>query len=54
VDRCILLDGSFADLSPGPAANDELDPDAVAPVYWQIVCWTLELDLRPFQQKFFE
>ena len=50
--------GSFTISSP-PAANDELDPDAMATVYWQLVCqersaWTLELDLRPYQEKFFE
>jgi hypothetical protein len=55
----IVLDGGFADLSLGPAANDELDLDAMAKVYWQLVCqgrnaWTLELDLRPYQEKFFE
>ncbi len=55
----IVLDGGFADLSQGPPANDELDPDAMATVYWQLVCqersaWTLELDLRPYQEKFFE
>jgi NAD(P)-dependent dehydrogenase (short-subunit alcohol dehydrogenase family) len=55
----IVLDGGFADLSVGPAANDELDPDAMATVYWQLVCqersaWTLELDLRPYKEKFFE
>jgi hypothetical protein len=54
-----VLDGGFADLSLGPAANDELDPDAMATVSWQLVCqersaWTLELDLRPSQEKFFE
>jgi hypothetical protein len=31
----------------------------MAAMYWQLVCqersaWTLELDLRPFQEKFFE
>ena len=55
----IVLDGGFADLSVGPAANDELDPDAMATAYWQVACqernaWTLELDLRPYQEKFFE
>ena len=50
------LDGGFADLSLGPAANDERDPDAMATVYWQLVCqersaWTLELDLRPIPRK---
>ena len=55
----VVLDGVFADLSRGPVANDELDPDAIATVYWQLVCqersaWTLELDLRPYREKFFE
>ena len=51
----VVLDGGFADLSMGPAADDELDPDAMATVYWQLVCqersaWTLELD-SPIQRK---
>jgi NAD(P)-dependent dehydrogenase (short-subunit alcohol dehydrogenase family) len=36
-----------------------LDPDAMAETYWQLAvqdrsAWTLELDLRPFGEKFFE
>ena len=43
----IVLDGGFADLSVGPAANDELDPDAMATVYWQLVCQVAQrVDLR--------
>jgi len=37
----------------------EMHPDAIAEVYWQLVlqdrsAWTLELDLRPNREKFFE
>jgi NAD(P)-dependent dehydrogenase (short-subunit alcohol dehydrogenase family) len=44
-----------ASLGPDPL----LDPDAMAEAYWQLAiqdrsAWTLELDLRPFGEKFFE
>jgi len=37
----------------------EMHPDAIAEAYWQLVlqdrsAWTLELDLRPNREKFFE
>jgi len=37
--------------------NPMLDPDAIAETYWQLHCqnrraWTLELDLRPADEKF--
>jgi hypothetical protein len=36
-----------------------MNPDAIADVYWQLVrqvlsAWTLELDLQPNREKFFE
>jgi hypothetical protein len=39
--------------------DPEMNPDAIADVYWQLVrqvlsAWTLELDLRPNREKFFE
>ena len=39
--------------------DPEMNPDAIADVYWQLVrqersAWTLEVDLRPNQEKFFE
>jgi NAD(P)-dependent dehydrogenase (short-subunit alcohol dehydrogenase family) len=41
------------------ATEPLLDPDAMAETYWQLAvqdrsAWTLELDLRPFGEKFFE
>jgi NAD(P)-dependent dehydrogenase (short-subunit alcohol dehydrogenase family) len=57
----IIVDGVIADPADGPAATDEplLDPQAMAMAYWQLACqersaWTLELDLRPNREKFFE
>jgi NAD(P)-dependent dehydrogenase (short-subunit alcohol dehydrogenase family) len=58
----ILIDAVIGD--PGTAGRKEsteplLDPDAMAEAYWQLAiqdrtAWTLELDLRPFDEKFFE
>jgi hypothetical protein len=36
-----------------------LDPDAMADAYWQLAiqdrsAWTLEMDLRPFGERFYE
>ena len=50
-------DSGTADAPPGP--EPLLDPDAMAEAYWQLAiqdrsAWTLELDLRPFGEKFFE
>jgi NAD(P)-dependent dehydrogenase (short-subunit alcohol dehydrogenase family) len=50
-------DPGTADASPG--TDSLLDPDAMAEVSWQLAtqdrsAWTLELDLRPFGEKFFE
>lgn len=58
----IVIDAGIGD--PGtadtpPGRDPLLDPDAMAEVYWQLAtqhrsAWTLELDLRPFGEKFFE
>jgi NAD(P)-dependent dehydrogenase (short-subunit alcohol dehydrogenase family) len=58
----IVIDAAIGD--PGTAdaislSEPLLDPDAMAEAYWQLViqdrsAWTLELDLRPFREKFFE
>jgi NAD(P)-dependent dehydrogenase (short-subunit alcohol dehydrogenase family) len=53
----VIGDPGTADAPPGP--EPLLDPDAMAEAYWQLAiqdrtAWTLELDLRPFGEKFFE
>jgi NAD(P)-dependent dehydrogenase (short-subunit alcohol dehydrogenase family) len=57
----IVVDGVISDPADGPADEAEplLDPDAMAATYWQLALqepssWTLELDLRPNREKFFE
>jgi NAD(P)-dependent dehydrogenase (short-subunit alcohol dehydrogenase family) len=56
-----IVDGIIADPAEGPADLQEplMDPEAMASTYWQIAlqernAWTLELDLRPDREKFFE
>jgi NAD(P)-dependent dehydrogenase (short-subunit alcohol dehydrogenase family) len=53
----VIGDQGTANATPGP--EPLLDPDAMAEAYWQLAiqdrsAWTLELDLRPFGEKFFE
>jgi NAD(P)-dependent dehydrogenase (short-subunit alcohol dehydrogenase family) len=53
----VIGDQGTANTPPGP--EPLLDPDAMAEAYWQLAnqdrsAWTLELDLRPFGEKFFE
>jgi len=56
----VVIDAVIGD--PGTAnmaADPLLDPDAMAEAYWQLAiqdrsAWTLELDLRPFGERFFE
>ena len=53
----VIGDSGTADAPAGP--EPLLDPDAMAEAYWQLAiqdrsAWTLELDLRPFGEKFFE
>jgi hypothetical protein len=60
----VILDGIIAETdgkSPQEDSNHEpeMHPHAIAEVYWQLVlqdrsAWTLELDLRPNREKFFE
>ncbi len=57
----IVVDGVISDPADGAADEAEplLDPDAMATTYWQLALqqpssWTLELDLRPHREKFFE
>ncbi len=60
----IIIDGLIGDQNNGnPYPNDdgetEMHPDAIAESYWQLIrqersAWTLELDLRPNREKFFE
>jgi NAD(P)-dependent dehydrogenase (short-subunit alcohol dehydrogenase family) len=60
----IIIDGIIGE--PGvreksARATDEplLDPDAIADTYWSLVlqdksAWSLEVDVRPYREKFFE
>jgi NAD(P)-dependent dehydrogenase (short-subunit alcohol dehydrogenase family) len=55
----VVVDGIIG--PPGRAKKKEplLDPDEMAEAYWQLAdqartAWTLELDLRPHEEKFFE
>jgi NAD(P)-dependent dehydrogenase (short-subunit alcohol dehydrogenase family) len=60
----VILDGLIGEgdeQSPAEDANQdpEMHPDAIADVYWHLVsqernAWTLELDLRPNREEFFE
>ena len=60
----VIIDGIIGDAedqSPAEDANHEpqMHSDAIADVYWQLIrqersAWTLELDLRPNREKFFE
>ena len=60
----VIIDGIIGDAddeSPTEDANHEpqMHADAIADVYWQLIrqersAWTLELDLRPNREKFFE
>lgn len=56
----VVIDGIIG--SAGlPGAGDEplLDPDAIAATYWSLVtqdksAWSLEVDVRPSREAFFE
>jgi hypothetical protein len=44
-------------LRPDVATEDLLEPAAIAETYWHLAhqarsAWTLEVDLRPFKEKF--
>jgi NAD(P)-dependent dehydrogenase (short-subunit alcohol dehydrogenase family) len=52
-----LIDGPQTQQRFGPARSPRMDPDAVAQAYVTLVdqdpsCWTHELDLRPFAERF--
>jgi NAD(P)-dependent dehydrogenase (short-subunit alcohol dehydrogenase family) len=56
----VVIDGIIGE-SQGPNAAEEplLDPDAIANTYWSLVlqnksAWSLEVDVRLYQEKFFE
>jgi NAD(P)-dependent dehydrogenase (short-subunit alcohol dehydrogenase family) len=49
----VIIDGSIGETG----AESRLSPDAIADSYWHLHCqpksaWTLELDLRPWAEKF--
>jgi NAD(P)-dependent dehydrogenase (short-subunit alcohol dehydrogenase family) len=56
----VIIDGQISapDRQQSPAAPDaQLDPSAIAESYWQLhvqprSAWTLELDLRPWVERF--
>jgi NAD(P)-dependent dehydrogenase (short-subunit alcohol dehydrogenase family) len=60
----IIVDGVIREREVGPGIEDQageplMDPAAIAEVYWDLAkqdrsAWTLELDLRPHREKFFE
>ena len=60
----ILIDGVIGEAESESSSDDTesealMHPDAIAEAYWQLVrqersAWTLELDLRPNREKFFE
>jgi NAD(P)-dependent dehydrogenase (short-subunit alcohol dehydrogenase family) len=52
-----LIDGPQTQERFGPARSPRIDPDAVAQAYVTLVdqdpsCWTHEMDLRPFAERF--
>ena len=58
----VIIDGQVAlqrtmEKYPDRPVDSYLDPDAVAEEYWRLhtqhkTCWTQELDLRPYVEKF--
>lgn len=55
----VIVDGIIGDPGETGGAEPSLDPNEMAEAYWQVArqartAWTLELDLRPHQEKFFE
>jgi NAD(P)-dependent dehydrogenase (short-subunit alcohol dehydrogenase family) len=60
----IVVDGVIQESEPDTGAEDQtteplMNPAAIAEAYWGIVqqdrsAWSLELDLRPHREKFFE
>ena len=56
----VVVDGIIGPAGePSPPNDPQLDPDQMAEAYWQLAgqhraAWTLEIDLRPNDEKFFE
>lgn len=56
----VVVDGVIGAARTSSQPNEQtLDPDEMALAYWQLACqsraaWTLEIDLRPSGEKFFE
>ena len=60
----IIIDGVIREKESEPGAQDQtaeplMNPAAIADVYWGLVkqdqsAWSMELDLRPHREKFFE
>jgi NAD(P)-dependent dehydrogenase (short-subunit alcohol dehydrogenase family) len=60
----IIIDGVIRENESEPGTEDQnaeplMNPAAIAEVYWGLVrqdrsAWTMELDLRPHREKFFE
>jgi len=60
----IIIDGVIRENEYEPGAEDQaaeplMNPGAIADVYWGLVkqdksAWSLEVDLRPDREKFFE
>jgi NAD(P)-dependent dehydrogenase (short-subunit alcohol dehydrogenase family) len=58
----IVIDGVIQENELEPAKEDDeplMNPAAIAEAYWGLVkqdrsAWSLELDLRPYREKFFE
>jgi hypothetical protein len=56
VDGSIDIRGARG-LKPSLKDDDFLKPDAIAETYWHLAhqdpsAWTLDIDLRPFREKF--
>ena len=60
----IVIDGGIRENENEPGTGDQtaeplMNPAAIAEAYWGLVkqersAWSLELDLRPYREKFFE
>ena len=55
----VVVDGIIGPAGAAKKGEPLLDPDEMAETYWQLAAqtrsaWTLELDLRPHDEKFFE
>jgi len=60
----VIIDGVISEKESEPDVEDRIaeplmNPAAIAEVYWGLVrqdrsTWSMELDLRPHREKFFE